>query len=106
MTCAHRGPRPLGYDSATGKPAYVVAESGGVLEKAADLFALDTATAWHSLASEMVLGPPLTADEANFVLACVVGHLGEVLPLAARAVENHPADGLPSRRGRYPDTIR
>ncbi|MEU5366644.1 hypothetical protein ABZ354_24770 [Streptomyces sp. NPDC005925] len=106
MTWENRGPRPLGYDSATGKPAYVVVEPGGRLDMAADLFALESATVWHALASEMVLGPPLTADEANFVLACVVGHLGEVLPLAARAVENHRATGLPPRRGRYSDTVR
>lgn len=83
--------RRLGYDSATGKTAYVVPEPGGTLEHMADMFALESATVWQSLAAALVDGPTLTADEATFVLARVVEALGEVLPIAARNVENSSA---------------
>jgi hypothetical protein len=89
------GLRSLGYDHATGKYAYVSAQPGGALEKAADLFALESATVLHALASAMVQGPPLSQDECNFVLARVVEELGNVLPIAAQAIENNPAADLP-----------
>jgi hypothetical protein len=78
-----------------GKAAYAVTEPGGVLEKAADVFALESATAWHCLAAAMIGGPELSADEANFVLARVVESLGEVLPLAAQCIADNPAADLP-----------
>lgn len=79
--------RRLGFDSDSGKPAYAVPEPGGVLETLADVAALETATVWHALAEAMVDAPEeLTADEASFVLARVVECLGEVLPIAIRAV--------------------
>lgn len=86
--------RRLGYDAATGKTAYAVTEPGGALDKACDVFALQSATVWHSLAAAMVDGPALSADEANFVLAQVVECLGEVLPIAVRVVEDNPAADL------------
>ncbi|MEW2321667.1 hypothetical protein AB0926_11255 [Streptomyces griseoincarnatus] len=60
----------------------------------ADVTALETAAVWHALAGAMTDGPELSADEANFVLARVVEALGEVLPIAVRAVE---ADGTVAR---------
>ncbi|MGP4088341.1 hypothetical protein [Streptomyces sp. KR55] len=88
--------RPLGFDAVTGKRAYVLPEPGGVLDKAADMFALESATVWHSLAAAMVQSPEaLPADEANFILARVVESLGEVIPIAAQAIENNPAADLP-----------
>jgi hypothetical protein len=88
--------RRLGYDAATGKQAYALTEPGGALDKAADVFTLETATAWHALTSAMLAGPEtLSADEANFILARVVESLGEVLPLAAQAVAGNPAVDLP-----------
>ncbi|MFF3872528.1 hypothetical protein [Streptomyces sp. NPDC001978] len=59
------------------------------------MFALETAVMWHSLTAAMIDGPALSADEANIVLACVVEALGEVLPLAGRAVADNPAADLP-----------
>ncbi|MFK0282570.1 hypothetical protein ACIQVL_19180 [Streptomyces sp. NPDC090499] len=87
--------RPLGYDAGTRKPAYAVTEPGGALDKACDLFALESAATWYTLASAMVEGPALSADEANFILARVVEALGEVLPIAAKAVADNPAADLP-----------
>jgi hypothetical protein len=75
-----------------------VTEPGGVLEKAADVFALQSATVWHTLAAAMIGGSELSADEANFVLARVVESLGEVLPLAAQCVADNPAADLPAYR--------
>ncbi|MCX4400814.1 hypothetical protein OG840_03125 [Streptomyces sp. NBC_01764] len=57
--------------------------------------ALESAATWYTLASAMVDGPALSADEANFILARVVESLGEVLPLAAEAVAGNPAADLP-----------
>ncbi|WP_329572977.1 hypothetical protein [Streptomyces sp. NBC_01361] len=59
------------------------------------MFALETATVWLGLASAMIEGPELSADEGGFVLARVVESLGEVLPIAARAVASNPAVDLP-----------
>jgi hypothetical protein len=87
--------RRLGYDAVTGKTALALTEPGGALDKAADVFALESATVWHSLASAMVDGPALSADEANAVLARVVESLGEVLSIAARRVADNPAADLP-----------
>ncbi|MGW3982424.1 hypothetical protein [Streptomyces mirabilis] len=56
---------------------------------------LESAATWYTLASAMVDGPALSADEANFILARVVESLGEVLPLAAGAVADNPAPDLP-----------
>ncbi|WP_406350967.1 hypothetical protein OHB56_40520 [Streptomyces sp. NBC_01635] len=88
------GFRRLGYDAATGKTAYARTEPGGFLDAMADVAALETATVWHTLAGAMTDGPQLSADEANFVLARVVEALGEVLPIAMRAVN---ADGTVAR---------
>ncbi|MCX4400640.1 hypothetical protein OG840_02205 [Streptomyces sp. NBC_01764] len=79
--------RRLGFDAATGKPAYVLPEPGGFLDTMADVAALEAATVWHSLAETMTEGPQLSAEEANFVLARVVEALGEILPVAARGAE-------------------
>ncbi|MGW9029777.1 hypothetical protein ACWGQ5_37830 [Streptomyces sp. NPDC055722] len=87
--------RRLGYDAATGKQAYAVTEPGSALDKAADTFTLEAAATWYALASAMVEGPALSADEANFILARVVESLGEVLPLAAGALADNPAADLP-----------
>jgi hypothetical protein len=87
--------RRLGYDAGAGKPAYAVTEPGGALDKACDLFALESATVWHSLTAMMIEGPALSADEANFILARVVEALGEVLPIAAKTVADNPAADLP-----------
>jgi hypothetical protein len=87
--------RRLGFDAATGKAAFALTEPGGALEKACDLFALESATVWHSLASAMIEGSALSADEATAVLARVVEALGEVLPIAVRSVANNPAADLP-----------
>jgi hypothetical protein len=87
--------RRLGYDVGTGKYAFAITEPGSPLDKAADVFALETATVWHTLAAAMIGGPELSADEANFVLARVVESLGEVLPLAAQCVADNPAADLP-----------
>ncbi|MGW3024795.1 hypothetical protein [Streptomyces sp. NPDC001221] len=57
--------------------------------------ALESAVTWHALASAMVEGPALSGEEANFVLARVIEVLGEVLPIAARVVENNPGVDLP-----------
>lgn len=99
---AARGLRPLGYDAGTGKQAYALTEPGGALDKAADIFALEAAATWYALASAMVEGPALSADEANFILARVVESLGEVLPLAAQCVADNPAVDLPL----YADSAR
>ncbi|MGV9876284.1 hypothetical protein ACWDUG_26845 [Streptomyces cellulosae] len=88
------GLRRLGYDAATGKAAYALTEPGGLLDAMADVTALETAAVWHALAGAMTDGPQLSADEANFVLARVVEALGEVLPIAVRAVD---ADGTVAR---------
>ncbi|WP_030895458.1 hypothetical protein [Streptomyces sp. NRRL F-5053] len=61
--------RRLGYDAVTGKVAFALTEPSGFLDAMTD-------------------GPQLSADEANFILKCVVEALGEVLPLAARAVDD------------------
>ncbi|MGW0628825.1 hypothetical protein [Streptomyces sp. NPDC002758] len=87
--------RRLGYDAATGKQAYALTEPGSALDKAADIFSLEAAATWYALASAMVEGPALSGEEANFVLACVVEVLGEVLPIAARTVADNPAADLP-----------
>ncbi|MFF8943227.1 hypothetical protein ACF1A5_13345 [Streptomyces sp. NPDC014864] len=72
----------------------MVAEPGGVLEKAADVIALQTGAVWHALASEMLDAGQLSEDEANHILRCVVEALGEVLPIAAQAVADNPAADL------------
>ncbi|MFE5190311.1 hypothetical protein [Streptomyces sp. NPDC056628] len=82
----NEGFRPLGYDAVTGKTAYARTEPGGFLDAMADVTALETAAVWHTLAGTMIGGAQLSADEANFVLARVVEALGEVLPIAVRAV--------------------
>ncbi|MFE2689836.1 hypothetical protein [Streptomyces mirabilis] len=87
--------RRLGFDAATGKTAFALTEPGGTLDKACDMFALESATVWHTLAAAMIEGQALSADEANFVLARVVESLGEVLPIAARSVADNPATDLP-----------
>jgi hypothetical protein len=92
------GMRRLGFDAATGKQAYAVTDPGSPLDKAADIFSLEAAATWYTLASAMVDGPALSADECNFVLACVVEALGDVLPIAAQAVVDNPAADLPSWR--------
>ncbi|MFF3877574.1 hypothetical protein [Streptomyces sp. NPDC001978] len=74
-------------------------EPGSALDKAADMCALESATMWHSLASAMCeADEPLSADEANMVLARVLEALGEVLPIAARSVADNPAADLPIYR--------
>jgi hypothetical protein len=80
--------RNLGYDALSGKRMYALTERGSALDRACDVAALESATVWHSLASAMVDGPQLSADECNFVLARVVEALGEVLPIAARSVDD------------------
>jgi hypothetical protein len=87
--------RRLGYDPATGKTALALTEPGSALDKACDMFALESATVWHTLAAAMIEGPALSADEANFVLARVVGALGEILPIATQTVDGNPAADLP-----------
>ncbi|WP_055627999.1 hypothetical protein [Streptomyces hirsutus] len=82
------GFRLLGYDAVTGKTAYARTEPGGFLDAMANMAALETAAVWHTLAGAMTDGPQLSADEANFVLARVVEALGEVLPIAVRAVDD------------------
>ncbi|MGW9030758.1 hypothetical protein ACWGQ5_43205 [Streptomyces sp. NPDC055722] len=63
------------------------------------MFALESATVWHSLASAMCeADEPLSADEANMVLSRVVEALGEVLSIAARIVADNPAADLPTYR--------
>ncbi|MGW6293012.1 hypothetical protein [Streptomyces sp. NPDC055058] len=83
------GLRRLGYDAATGKTAYALTEPGGFLDAMADATALETAAIWFTLAEAMTDGPELSADEANFVLKRVVEVLGEVIPIAARAVDDN-----------------
>ncbi|MFF4960562.1 hypothetical protein ACFY2Z_26535 [Streptomyces sp. NPDC001222] len=56
--------------------------------------ALESAVIWHTLASGL-LEKPLSADEANYVLARVVESLGEVLPLAIAAVGHSRTADLP-----------
>ncbi|MFD5657060.1 hypothetical protein [Streptomyces hirsutus] len=91
------GFRRLGFDAVTGKTAYARTEPGGFLDAMADVAALETAAVWHALAGAMTDGPQLSADEANFVLARVVEALGEVLPIAVRAVDAVDADGTVAR---------
>jgi hypothetical protein len=79
-------PRRMPWNRADGKPCYAVTEPGGRLEALADVATLETATIWHKLAAALVEGPDLSADEANFALAMVVEVLGDVLPVAVRAV--------------------
>ncbi|CAL9506596.1 hypothetical protein [Streptomyces sp. enrichment culture] len=65
-----------------------------------DMAALETATVWHAMAEAMVEGDQLSGDEAAFVLARVVEALGEVLPIAARVVEDNEALALDAEAGR------
>ncbi|MFF8934131.1 hypothetical protein ACF08O_05175 [Streptomyces paradoxus] len=88
------GLRRLGYDVATGKTEYALTRPGGTLDAMADMMALETAAVWYALVDAMTDGPQLDAEEASFVLARVVEALGEVLPIAVRAV-NH--DGTVAR---------
>ncbi|WP_369196505.1 hypothetical protein [Streptomyces djakartensis] len=85
------GLRQLGHDAATGKTAYARTRPGGILEAMADMTALEAAAVWYALADAMTDGPPLEADEANFVLARVVEALGDLLPVAVRAVHQDGA---------------
>jgi hypothetical protein len=78
--------RPLPWTTDDGRPCYAVTEPGGFLDTMANVAALETATVWHALAQAMTEGPQLSADEANFVLARLVEVLGDVLPIAVRAV--------------------
>ncbi|MEU0965884.1 hypothetical protein ABZ357_10820 [Streptomyces sp. NPDC005917] len=57
----------------------------------------ESAVIWYTLASGM-LETPLSADEANYVLARVVESLGEVLPLAIAAVDPSRTADLQSWR--------
>ncbi|MBX4176398.1 hypothetical protein [Streptomyces geysiriensis] len=95
-----QGLRRLGYDSVSGKTAYAFTAPGGLLEGMADMSVLETATVWHALAEAMTNGTQLDADEAHFVLARVVEALGEVIPIAARVVEDNDALALYAEAGR------
>ncbi|MFJ3564024.1 hypothetical protein ACWIGE_07845 [Streptomyces diastaticus] len=65
-----------------------------------DMAALETATVWHAMAEAMVQGDQLSGDEAHFVLARVVESLGEVIPIAARVVEDNDALARYAEAGR------
>ncbi|MFJ8597270.1 hypothetical protein ACIREM_00825 [Streptomyces shenzhenensis] len=84
-------PRSLGVDSESGKPAWAITARGGLLEAAADIADLESATALLAVAEAVLSAGEVVSDaERGAFMAPLVNALRNVVDVAARRNPENP----------------
>ncbi|GAB2445093.1 hypothetical protein GCM10027162_46540 [Streptomyces incanus] len=93
-----RQPREIGGRTDSGKRIMVVAESGGVLERAADVFAVETADALSAVIGAILEADRASGEELAAFVPVLHASLVEVTQVAARTLDRlgtqEPASGF------------